>query len=85
MPSPDGGLREVEVRGAAAIARRSLAFTERAVSGRVALVNEAVGLVVETDGKLHVVLALTVAHGRIAGIDVIVDPSRLLLLTLDVL
>ena len=50
-----------------------------------ALVNGMVGAVVAPHGRLLMVLAITVADGRVAGYDVIADPARLARLELAVL
>jgi RNA polymerase sigma factor (sigma-70 family) len=71
-----------EVRGAAAVAG---AFSGRAQGARPALVNGAMGLVVAFDGQLRVVLNLTIAGGKIIGIDAVADPERLGQLELEVL
>ncbi len=64
-----------EVRGAAAVARE---FSGRALGARPALVNGAVGIVVANkQGRLFLVLNLTVTHGKIVEINVVADPARL--------
>jgi hypothetical protein len=63
-------------RGAPAVAKRALAFSERARFAQAALVNGAVGLVVAPQGRLLVVLGFTITRGRIVEIDVIADPLR---------
>jgi RNA polymerase sigma factor (sigma-70 family) len=81
--APDGVPRLL--RGAAAVARGALASSQRARFGEVALVNGAVGIVVAPRGRLFIVLAFTVAHGKVVAIDVIADPQRLRALDLAVL
>ena len=54
----------------------------RAIAGgaraaRLALVNGAVGVVVAPQGRLLMVLDVTIRAGRIAEIDAIADPARL--------
>ena len=71
-----------EVRGAASVARQ---FSGRAQGARPALVNGAVGLVVARQGRLFLVLNLTVTHGKIVEINVVADPARLRQLRLSVL
>jgi len=78
--SPKGVSREV--RGASAVAKQ---FSGRAQGARPVLVNGAVGVVVAPRGQLRLVLNLTIAHGKIAEINVISDPERLRLLDLAVL
>jgi len=71
-----------EVRGAPFVARQ---FSGRAQGARPALVNGAVGLVVARQGRLFLVLNLTVTHGKIVEINVVADPARLRQLRLSVL
>ncbi|MEO8956727.1 MAG: sigma-70 family RNA polymerase sigma factor [Ktedonobacteraceae bacterium] len=64
-----------EVRGAAAVAKE---FSGRALGARPALVNGAVGIVVANkQGRLFLVLNLTVTRGKIVEINVVADPMRL--------
>jgi len=72
-----------EVRGAAAVAKR--AAKGRARFAQAALVNGAVGIVVAPRGRLLMVLAFTIARGKIVEIDVVADPERLRQLDLAVL
>jgi RNA polymerase sigma-70 factor (ECF subfamily) len=62
-----------EVRGAAAVAE---AFAGRAHEAQLALVDGAVGAVWAPGGRPRAVFRFTVSHGKIAGIDVVVDPER---------
>ncbi len=71
-----------EVRGAASVARQ---FSGRAQGARPALVNGAVGLVVARQGRLFLVLNLTVTRGKIVEINVVADPARLRQLDLEIL
>jgi RNA polymerase sigma-70 factor, ECF subfamily len=75
----------LEVRGAPAVAKSALAFSGRARFSQTALVSGAVGIVVAPKGRLFLVLALTVARGKVVEIDVIGDADRLRLLDLAVL
>ena len=70
-----------ELRGAPAVAG---AFMGRAQAARAALIDGAIGAVVAPDGRLLLVLNLTVANGRIVGIDAVADPERLEQLDLSV-
>jgi RNA polymerase sigma factor (sigma-70 family) len=63
-----------ELRGASAVAE---AFSGRARAARPALVNGAVGAVWAPRGRPRVVFGFTVAHGKIARIDILADPARL--------
>jgi RNA polymerase sigma-70 factor (ECF subfamily) len=71
-----------EIRGAAAVAK---AFQGRAQAARAVLIDGAVGVVVAPNGRLMLVLNVTIANGKIAGIDVVADPERLGTLELAVL
>jgi RNA polymerase sigma factor (sigma-70 family) len=77
--------RATVIHGAAAVSRGALVASARARFAQPALVGGAVGLVVAPRGRLFLVLAFTVADGRITGIDVIADPDRLRRLDLAVL
>ena len=63
-----------EIRGAAAVAT---AFLGRAQTAKAALIDGAVGAIVAPDGKLLLVLSVTVAGGRIVAIDAVADPEHL--------
>lgn len=63
-----------EVRGAEPVARFYLGKAQLA---RPALIDGAVGVVVAPRGRLSLLLKLTFAAGRIAGIEVVADPARL--------
>jgi RNA polymerase sigma-70 factor (ECF subfamily) len=65
------------VRGATAVARSALAGARSGGSPRPALVNGTPGAVVFRGGEPVLVLAFTVARGRIVEIDSINDPERL--------
>jgi RNA polymerase sigma-70 factor (ECF subfamily) len=66
------------VRGARAVARDVLDHGARfAGSGRPVLVNGAAGVVVVPRDRTIAVAGFTVAEGRIAAIDLLVDPVRL--------
>ena len=71
--------------GAAAVAGRAHAFQSRARFATVMLVDGAAGLVVAPHGRLWMVLRLSVADGKITGIDVVADAERLGRLDLAVL
>ncbi|EJL23350.1 RNA polymerase sigma factor, sigma-70 family [Caulobacter sp. AP07] len=63
-----------ELRGADAVAAT---FVGRAQAARPALVDGALALAVERDGRLFVVLRLAVADGRITSIEAVADHERL--------
>lgn len=74
-----------EVRGAAAVAGRALAYGRRAPFSRAALVDGAVGVLVAPRGRLVAALQLTVRAAQVVAIDVILAPARLERLELAVL
>ncbi|GLW06838.1 DNA-directed RNA polymerase sigma-70 factor [Microtetraspora sp. NBRC 13810] len=74
-----------EIRGARAVARRALNFSQFARFGRPALVNGAAGLVTAPQGRAMAVMGFTVKDGMIAEIDVLADPERLERLDLTML
>ena len=71
-----------EIRGAHAVAK---SFQGRAQAARSALIDGAVGVVVAPNGRLMLALRVTIANGRIVGIDAVADPDRLGRLELAVL
>lgn len=73
------------VSGADAVARQTQVLGPRARYAEPALVNGTVGAVVAPHGRLLLVIAITVAGGRVTGYDVIGDPARLAQLELAVL
>jgi RNA polymerase sigma-70 factor (ECF subfamily) len=77
-PGPRSPLARPPVEGADAVARQVLARGTRfAPLARPALVNGAAGLVVGPPETPFAVVGFTVAGGRIAAIDLIVDPAKL--------
>jgi RNA polymerase sigma-70 factor (ECF subfamily) len=75
-----GGI--TELRGAAAVAAT---FKGRAQAAKPALIDGTVGVAVILQGSLKIVLSLTFAEGRIAGIEAIADPARVAGFDVDVL
>jgi RNA polymerase sigma-70 factor (ECF subfamily) len=67
----------VELRGVEKVARTAMAAAQAGLVARPALVNGAAGWVSVLDGQLYAVAALTVQHGRIVTMDVILDSARL--------
>ena len=65
------------LRGARAVAKQALAFSQRARSVRPALVNGTAGVVADTGGRLLAVMGFTVRRGKIVEIDILADPARL--------
>jgi RNA polymerase sigma-70 factor (ECF subfamily) len=74
-----------EVRGAPAVATRSLTFSWCTRFSQPALVNGAGGVVVAPRDRLSAVMLFTIRHGKIAEIDALADPARLRQLDLAVL
>src|SRR5215212_9628311 len=68
----------VEVRGALNVARIAMAASQRdGLVGRLALINGVPGWVSVLDAELYAIGALTVQHGRITTMDILLDPARL--------
>jgi hypothetical protein len=67
----------VEVHGAENVARRARAAAQLGLVARPALVNGAAGWVSLLDGEAYAIGALTVRNGRIATMDILLDPARL--------
>ena len=74
-----------EVRGAAAVAEQTFAFSRLSPFIRRALVNGVAGVVVAPRGRPFAVMGFTVRGGKIVEIDVLADPERLGRLDLAVL
>ena len=74
-----------QARGAAIVARQGLAFSRRAQSGRLALVNGTVGVILAPRGRLSIALSLTIVDDKITAMDVVADPERLAGLDLAVM
>jgi RNA polymerase sigma factor (sigma-70 family) len=64
-------------QGAESVAGRALMFRRADLVVHHALVNGAPGLLATRDGELFSVMGLTIAGGRIAEMDILVDPERL--------
>ncbi len=77
----DGGILREEaslvLHGADAVATHTATYSRLYPFVRPALVNGAAGAVVAARGRVFSVMAFTVANGRIAQIDVLLDPERL--------
>lgn len=66
-----------EVRGAQAVAKQALTFSQFAAFARPALVNGAAGVVAASHGRPNSVMGFTVRRGKIVEIDILADPARL--------
>jgi RNA polymerase sigma-70 factor (ECF subfamily) len=77
----DGGILRADaslaLHGAEAVAAHTATYSSLYPFVRPALVNGAAGAVVAPGGRLFSVMAFTVADGKIARIDALVDPERL--------
>jgi RNA polymerase sigma-70 factor (ECF subfamily) len=77
----DGGTAFAELsgvrRGAANVARQTLAIANPAVPKLPVLVNGAAGVVAMLAGEAGAVMAFTISRGKIVEIDAIIDPERL--------
>jgi RNA polymerase sigma-70 factor (ECF subfamily) len=77
----DGGTLRADaslvLRGAAAVAGHTATYSALHPHVRPALVNGAAGVVVAPRGQLFSVMAFTVANGRIARVEALLDPERL--------
>ena len=72
---PDGG--SVLLRGREAVGGQAKRFSGRSQYTRPVLVNGAVGAVVEMNGRVLVVMGLTVVDGLIAEMNIVASPERL--------
>ncbi len=77
----DGGTAFAELsgvrRGAANVARQTLAIANPAIPKLPVLVNGAAGVVAMIAGEAGAVMAFTISRGKIVEIDAIIDPERL--------
>jgi RNA polymerase sigma factor (sigma-70 family) len=73
----------VLLRGAHAVAGQAKGFRQFAGTLQPVLVNGAAGLVVAVHGRAFALMAFTVSGGRVAAVDVLMDPERLAELKLD--
>ena len=77
----DGGTARPDasmvLRGAAEVARRTLAIAHPAAPKHPVLVNGAAGVLVTVAGQPVALMGFTVSLGRITEIDAIADPDRL--------
>jgi RNA polymerase sigma-70 factor (ECF subfamily) len=71
------------LRGAEAVARQALMFSQYARFARPAVVNGAAGMVTAPDGRVMSVMGFTIRGGRITGIDIVADPARLAALDIE--
>lgn len=65
------------LRGAKPVAESALLFARYTAAARMALVNDAIGLVSVVEGRIRSVMSVTVTDGRITGLYILGDPERL--------
>ena len=73
------------VRGAEAVARGALTWSQVELTVYPALINGVAGAVSTRDGEAFSVGAFTVSDGRIVAIDMLADPVRLRTVDLTIL
>jgi len=71
------------LRGAGAVARQALAFSQRAKDAHKALVDGLPAILVTPHGRLALAMTFTITNGKIVAIDIIADSQRLGQLTID--
>lgn len=71
------------IRGAHAVAQSALAFRRLASGAREALINGTPGFVVFDGDQPYSILGFTLRDGRIAELDILLDPTRLAALDLS--
>ncbi|MGH3206098.1 MAG: hypothetical protein ACRDOA_05480 [Streptosporangiaceae bacterium] len=76
---------EIPVRGAAAVARRALTFTQFAQVSLPALINGAVGVVNAAEGRPITLQVFTITDSKIIAIDLIDNPGRIAKASLAIL
>jgi ketosteroid isomerase-like protein len=65
------------LRGAAAVAERTLTIADPSIPKRPVLVNGAAGVLVTVRGRPFAVMGFTISGDRITQVDAILDPERL--------
>ena len=66
------------VRGDRAVVAQAASFSKIALSNQLVLVNGNVGVVTRLpDGRVFLVIAFTVARGKVVEMDILADPERL--------
>ncbi|MGA5817316.1 RNA polymerase sigma factor SigJ [Kitasatospora sp. NPDC094028] len=75
----DGGTLVPSVlrRGAAEVASQAITFARFAAEARPVLVNGSPGVVSYAGGRLLSVMSFTIHDGRVTGLDILTDPTRL--------
>ena len=73
----DSGPMSREVRGAEAVARQAMGFSQIGLVMHPVLINGVAGMVSTRDGRPFSLGAVTVREGRIVEMDILADPERL--------
>ena len=79
---PDSPLAHPPIVGAEAVLAEARRWNTMAPHSRPAIVNGVAGAVIGRPGQPFAVVAVTVAHGRIAALDFVVDPAKLARVTI---
>lgn len=66
-----------EVHGARAVAEETRVFAERARAGAVVLIDGAPGIAIAADGRLRILIKLTIRADRITAVDIVGTPEAL--------
>jgi RNA polymerase sigma-70 factor (ECF subfamily) len=81
----DSAATPAQLRGAHTVARQALAFSHRAQHAHVGVVNGEPAILVTPHGRLVTVMTFTVPDRLITAIDIVADPDRLAVLTVETL
>ena len=79
---PGGALARPPIVGAEAVIAEARRWNTMAPFGRPAIVNGAAGAVIGRPGRPFAVVGVTVANGRIAALDFVIDPAKLARITI---
>jgi RNA polymerase sigma-70 factor, ECF subfamily len=79
---PDGALAQPPIVGADAVLAEARRWSAMSPYARPAIVNGVAGAVIGRGGRPFAVVAVTVANGRIAQFDFVLDPAKLVRVTI---
>ncbi|MFI2376846.1 RNA polymerase sigma factor SigJ [Streptomyces sp. NPDC018964] len=65
------------LRGAKTVAESAITFARFTADGRMALVNDSLGLLGVADGRIRSVMSVTITDNRITGMYILADPDRI--------
>ncbi|MFI1422411.1 RNA polymerase sigma factor SigJ [Streptomyces sp. NPDC020731] len=65
------------LRGAKTVAESAMTFARYTAAGRMALVNDSLGLLSTENGRIRSVMSVTITDNRITGMYILADPDRL--------